>query len=273
MSERNLLHLLFPDDSDKEIKLDKEKFECYSKKKMKDLYPKKRLYQVIGETKKHNRKEEIGYLTLGKKEFIVSDEGENSHILNYVAGYIKVGENTYVELLKSRIPFLLLFWGLLLGILAGLLILLLTPKEPQPIVINPLPPKDVGQTEITDDPHPAAPTVSEEGGGSVSMIYTLSAKYDTQTGDIGIYFRNPSDSNHDVVVELYAVSGETKAKIATSGRVEAGYGISNLKFDAPMVQLAPGSYAAEYRLLFYNPATGEKALVESVISDVVLSVQ
>lgn len=288
MKDVKTIDLWLLSDSDKTVKIDGEEFECYSKKELKRLYEDSKDYMIVGETKKHNKKRAIGKIVSGDKEFAVSEVGSNNRIFNYPAGFVKVGDDKYIQLLKFR-AFIILFFGLLIGIIIAGIILakaLLGGDEIDPdidkgpVIINPMPDKDPNIVP-DDDPNGGGQTDDgtgektdiEEGGGSVSMIYTLEADLSLASSEIAMYFKNPSNSSHDVVLELYIMNGEEPIYVSTSGRIPAGTGLYTMTFDPSKASLAIGSYNAQYRVLYYDAGSGERALVESVIDDLILKVK
>lgn len=273
-------------DADKNVKFGDEEFECYSKKELKKMYGDSDSFLIVGETKKHNKKRAIGKIVAGNSEFIVSEKGSNNRILNYPAGFVKVGNDKYIQLLKFR-AFIIFFIGILIGIIIAAILLakallggdIIDGDDGQkgPVIINPMPAEDPniivddGSGDI-DDGGEEKPDI-EEGGGSVSMIYTLEAELNLETSEISMYFKNPSNSSHDVVLELYIMNGEEPIYVSTSGRIPAGTGLYTMTFDPSKASLAIGSYNAQYRVLYYDAGSGERALVESVIDDLILKVK
>lgn len=258
-------------DYDDEVKLYGEELDCYSPKMMKKLYPDKDSYKIVGEVRSGNKKDAIDKIQIGDKLRKVAEPGAFNKILNKRVGYLCVGEDEYVVLLKSRLLFLILLFGFGAGILAaGVLIWLLLQPEPiEPD--NPMPEPDQYIQTIPDDTGETAPPAND-GGGTVSMIYKLTAKLDLSDNMISMYFKNPSESNHHVVLEMYIISGEDQILIATSGRLPAGTGLYQMEFDENSARLQEGQYQAMYKVAYYNPTTGERALVESNITDVILEV-
>lgn len=261
-------------DYDEHYKIGKnEKFLCYSKKQLERLYPNSEDYKIVGETVKANKKEKIAELLVKENEtYIVSAYGEHNNVLFKTAGYVCVGENKYVALLQSRLAFLLILLLLLVAIVVAVVLIvgLLMRSTPAFEPDHPLPDPDPYVEEIEKDD--TDKVESEGGGGSVSMIYTLAADLSLSSGNINIYFMNPNASNHDVVVQLCIVSEDKEVKIAESGLVQAGYGLYKLDMIEDTAVLSEGVYNAVYKVLYYDPLTGEKALVESTITDVALTV-
>ena len=61
-------------DYDNEIKIYGEEIECYSPKKMKELYPNKD-YKVVGEVRSQNKKEAVERIVIGSKPRKVAEPG------------------------------------------------------------------------------------------------------------------------------------------------------------------------------------------------------
>lgn len=263
-------------DYDKSISIEGTKVKCYSKKMMDKLYKDEKQYTLVGEIKRKNKKEPIGELTVLRSRFQVSALDSNNTILYGRAGYVKVGPSHYVVVLTHRFAFL--FW--LLGLAAGIggmgwIILSLLQAMDKPVIIDPdhpLPTDDPYVETFPDEPGQDTPATSPEGGGSVSMIYTLTVDITLSSGEAKIYFRNPTASNHDVSIDLYVISADgTQTPIAQSGLIRAGYGLETLTL-MDRVQLSEGVYTGKYVVHFYNPETGERALVEPEITDLTITV-
>lgn len=256
-------------DHDQKLKFEQQDISCYSKKQLEKLYPGGG-WRIVGEVCHNNKEEEIGQLRVGKKNHKVSGVGGHGKLLNRRAGYVRVGEDEFVVILKSRIPFFILLLCLVSAI--SLTAAITLSGGGGPVILNPdhpLPDVDQNVTPIEDDNSQKADVA--DGGGSVSMIYTLEAALDLSTGEIGIYFKNPNASSHDVVLELYAVSGGEEYLLAASGRVAAGYALSVLTLSEDAPQLSEGIYTGLYRLRCYDPDSGEMALVAPEITGVTIT--
>lgn len=254
---------------DKKIKLSRKiTVPCYTVKEF-DEYKKKNDTRVVGEALLKNKKEEIARLQLDDTELIVSEYKGHKRLLYKEVGFVHVGGTEYVALLKSRLPFwLMLLTILLLALLLAGLLSWYFSRVPVIGPYNPLPVEDPKAEEIPDDDG----TPVEQDGGAVSLVYSLDAQLNLSTGKIEIYFQNPGTSNHDVVLQMYVVSGGSETLIAESGRIAAGKGLYELSMNEKSAVLSEGLYDAKLKVIFYNPSTGEKALVESDITDVTLTV-
>ena len=123
-------------------------------------------------------------------------------------------------------------------------------------------------------PDTTAPAPDEnKDGGSVSMIYTLSASVSLKNGKTGIFFQNPTKSTHNVMIELYVVSGGNEYLIGKSRLIPPGYQLSTLDYSDSQVTLVKGIYQGLYKVLFYDGTTGEKANVNSNIPNVKITVK
>lgn len=264
-------HILPTNDHDKKLRYEQIDVYCYSKKQLDKRYPEKN-YRIIGEAKPKNKKKELARLAVVSQEkpYVISKLGSHSRLLYKRAGYVFVGNDEYVAMLKPRWPFLLLLMGLL-ALIALLLSMLL--RGSIPIVIqpdHPLPEKDAYVEPIEDDNSEKAAVA--EGGGSVSMIYTLEAKATLSDGVVEIYFKNPNASSHNVVTELYLVSADREILVARSGLIEPGFELHRLDLDSEAVTLSEGVYTGLYKVQCYDPVTGERALVAPEITGVTVTV-
>lgn len=259
---------------DKRLKLKDQDFLGFSKKTLKKTYKDKN-YIVIGEVKKEKQQENTNLLIIGNEKHSVTSLGEHSKLFNRKAGYVCVGGDNYIAILKSRVPFLILLFGLLAGIGIGAALLwnMLTGNDVPVISPNhPLPDVDSNIEDIVGDTDIPNNNISE-GGGSVSMIYSLNAMLDLTDSNVDILFKNPAKSNHDVVLELYITKDNERTLIAQSGRIPAGNSLSKMDLMPGSAILSEGVYEGVYKVIYYNPLTGERALVESDITDVEVTVR
>lgn len=249
----------------RKIRFCKDTLECYSRRKFrKECEPQG--VQISGEVVARAQGGHSRQVEIGGQSYELLKPGAKNRLLYRVAGYLQTDQGDYVALVKSRVPLLLLLLLLLLAAAAAGWFLLARPQARQ---IDPLPP-DPNLGVIEDDDSEKAE--SEEGGGSVTLTYSLDASLSLSTGEIEVYFLNPNASNHDAGLELYVLDGEEPVKIAESGLIPAGYGLTEMELLQDAVTLSQGSYEALFLVSFYDPDTGEKALVESTITDVTLEV-
>lgn len=123
---------------------------------------------------------------------------------------------------------------------------------------------DSNAESIENDPSGEAPSVSQ-GGGSVSISFKDKVTYSLSTGKISMFYQNPGTSTHNVVVQMILVRGEEEYLLSQSGILKPGYQITSMTADENAPQLSAGGYDGKIRLRFYDPETGERAIVDTDI--------
>jgi len=255
---------------DAKVKLKKVTLECFSSRYLKNTYPQGGC-KVLGEVAGGKKRRELGAIVLSGEEHSVSPAGEHSRLLWRTAGYLRVGQDEYVALLKSRVPFLIILFALLAAIVVLALLLMPNgediPAGPQtsdppggsqdigddtpggsqdigddtPAVIapdRPLPDVDSNANALEGDTSEKADAA--EGGGSVTMIYMLDVTVTLSTGEITMYFQNPNASTHNVVLDMYIISNDQEYLVAQSGLLEAGYGLYTMELMENAPSLSEG---------------------------------
>lgn len=104
----------------------------------------------------------------------------------------------------------------------------------------------------------------EQGGGSMTLIYSDQVSVSLSTGKVGLFYQNPLDSSHSIVVQILITRGEEKYLVAQSGGIDPGYMLTELTLEKGL-QLSEGVYEGVIRLLFFDPDTGERAVVDTNI--------
>ena len=264
---------VFRSDYDQKVKIEKRAVFCYSGRQLRKNHP-ERDFVLSGEILSGGSKEQKDTILVQEMTLPVCPAGEHNRFLYQEVGYLKADDGTYIAILKSRIP----FWIILLLLLAavsmtGWMIWKTVFDESIPTVnpYHPLPEEDPYATENRGDEEPKIE--SEEGGGSVSMIYTLTAELSLDDGKIAMYFKNPNASNQDVMLELYLATDQGEILLAESGRLQAGYTLTQMDQIEGAAILKEGQYPAFYKVRCYNSLTGERALVAPTIRDVTVNVR
>ena len=126
--------------------------------------------------------------------------------------------------------------------------------------------------QMTEDPN--ADTIPDDdsekpvvsnGGGSVTISFMDNVTYSLSTGELSLYYQNPNASTHNVVVQVILENGEDEYLLAQSGILTPGHQVTALQADAGAPQLSVGGYNGKLKLLFYDPETGERAIVDTDI--------
>ena len=101
-----------------------------------------------------------------------------------------------------------------------------------------------------------------QGGGSVSLTYSREVAIDLSKKTAGLLFANPSKSNQDMVLQI--VIQDTV--IVQSGTLKPGNQVNTLDLlSGAEKQLTEGVYEGNFNVLYYDPQTGEKAIVNTEI--------
>ncbi|GEM_PF-429043 len=140
---------------------------------------------------------------------------------------------------------------------------------------------------------------SQPGGNFVSFQFEQNIDVDLSAGLCNFNFKNPGESNHNIVVKLQftdsqavTIMGSTgrtekeqkklestegydpdtyRVTIAESGAIRPGYLLENLRLvdQANGATVPPGSYNAVAYLIFYDKDTNERAMLESQLPVVI----
>lgn len=103
---------------------------------------------------------------------------------------------------------------------------------------------------------------SPDGGGSVSLTFTDQVTIDLSKETASLLFANPGKSNQDLVLQI--VIRDTV--IVQSGTIVPGKQVRTLDLlDDAAGQLSPGGYDGKFVVLYYDPDSGEKAILNTEI--------
>lgn len=115
--------------------------------------------------------------------------------------------------------------------------------------------KDIGDSG--DEKLPQA-----EGGGAVSLTYTTKVTVDLSDRMASLYFANPSKSNQDIVLQIIVQD----VVIAQSGTISPGKQLDRLALlEEAVPMLSAGGYNGWFKVLYYQPDTHEKTIVNTEI--------
>ena len=104
--------------------------------------------------------------------------------------------------------------------------------------------------------------VAPKGGGSVSLSYSNKVSIDLSEKVAVLSFSNPGKSTQDMVLQIVVQD----VVLVQSGTLTPGNRIT--KLDLPNgieKQLAPGGYEGMFKIFYYSPETGEKAMVNTQV--------
>lgn len=110
------------------------------------------------------------------------------------------------------------------------------------------------------------------GGGAVSMVYQKEVQISLSSQTASLMFQNPSKSVNDIVLQLVITgSGGTETVIAQSGTLSPGYKVETLDLIEGAASLSEGTYTGKFNVLYYDPDTGEKSVLNSTIEGVAIT--
>ena len=103
---------------------------------------------------------------------------------------------------------------------------------------------------------------NEEGAGSVSLTYSNQVTVTLSNAKASLMFANPGRANQDMVVQVVIQD----LVILQSGTLNPGKMVTALDLlDGMTKRLTAGIYEGKFNILFYDPVTGEKAVVNTEI--------
>ena len=101
-----------------------------------------------------------------------------------------------------------------------------------------------------------------EGGGAVSLTYSNEVTIDISDKAAALYFANPGKSNQDMVIQI-AIQDTI---ILQSGTLSPGNQVKLLNLlEGAEKMLQPGGYEGKFVVLYYDPISGEKSMVNTEI--------
>ena len=101
-----------------------------------------------------------------------------------------------------------------------------------------------------------------EGGGAVSLTYSNEVKIDISDKAAAVYFANPGKSNQDIVLQVIIQD----TVILQSGTLKPGHQVKLLNLlEGAEDMLQPGGYEGKFVVLYYDPISGEKSMVNTEI--------
>lgn len=114
---------------------------------------------------------------------------------------------------------------------------------------------------------------ASEGGGAVSMIYQKVVNIFLSDQTASLMFQNPSKSVNDIVLQLVITSADgTETVIAQSGTLSPGYMVERLDLIKGAAKLSEGKYTGKYNVLYYDPDSGERAVLTGNIEGLEITV-
>ena len=215
--------------------------KCYTKKQMKSLYPGND-FERVAEFAPGSKKKPIGILE-GKRRNALYPYKAHSRLLYHEKGYVAVGEDRYVALLKSALPARLGVLAACLVLIAAAVVFALNINKGQEVASVP----DEQVAEAGKQPELEEGAVDWEGmkpqdtGGVVLGIAIPGYKsitVDANKTDVKVNFQNPEGNPCYFEISLILDDG---TELYKSKMVEPGKGLYDISLSKA---LDPGEYDA-----------------------------
>ncbi len=134
-------------------------------------------------------------------------------------------------------------------------------RKPEQILTPDYAPVEVeAHAETMQDEEEEGKLEQQEGGGAVSLMYSTEVSIGKSDKTVSLLFGNPSKSNQDMVVQIVVQD----TILVQSGLLKPGSQVTSLDIaDTSMLQ--PGTYEGTFKVLYYQPDSGEKAIVNTEI--------
>lgn len=103
---------------------------------------------------------------------------------------------------------------------------------------------------------------SEEGGGSVSLSYSNQVSISLSDKSVQLMFANPGKSNQDMLIQITV----QEQVLAQSGRLTPGHQVTILDLlEDATEKITVGGYDGMFQIFYYDPVSGEKAVINTEI--------
>ena len=137
------------------------------------------------------------------------------------------------------------------------------PSGDDPIILTPdYAPQETEKNQTPIEGDSGEKMEAEEGGGAVGLTYSNKVTIDLSGEQATLMFANPGKSTQDMVVQI-VIQDQI---LVQSGKLTPGNKVTTLDLlDGAAQMLSPGGYDGKFVILYYNPETGEKAVVNTEI--------
>ncbi len=229
--------------------------DCYSKKQMKNIFPKGN-FHVVGEYahggKRGDEKDAEDYAVLRYKDrqFALKEKGKHSGLLYSRSGYVacKGLPNSFVALLKNRLALLLLSLILAAALIAGGVIVFSSLASagtggPGGLELD----KNAVEWEGALPPSEGGNSGQEDG---IRIPGYKSMAIEANSREVSVNLVNPEGNQCYFVISI-ALNG-TDEVIYESKLIPPGKGLYKITLTRPM---APGTYDAQIRYEAYDLAS------------------
>jgi hypothetical protein len=223
--------------------------KCYTKKQMKSLYP-DGAYKVVAEHAAGSRQQPTGVLDSGKRRPVYAYRS-HSRLLYREYGYVVVGEDSYVVLLKNALAPRAAILAACVAVIAGAAFLALALTRPKEAASLPEEPVAAAgkQLELEEGAVAWEGVKTQNTGGVVPGIAIPGYKsitVEANKKDVKVNFQNPEGNPCYFEISLILADG---TELYKSKMIEPGKGLYEITLNQP---LAPGEYDAMIKYDTYS---------------------
>ena len=225
--------------------------KCYTKKQMKSLYPDGG-YKVLAEHAAGSRQQPTGMLDCGARRPLYAYKS-HSRLLYREYGYVAVGEDSYVVLLKNALAPRAAIAAVSLAVIAGAVFGALALTRPQETANMPEEPVAAAgkQLELEEGAVDWEGEKPQDTGGSgavrgIAIPGFKSITVEANKKDVKVNFRNPEGNPCYFEISLILADG---TELYRSKMIEPGKGLYEITLNQP---LAPGEYDAVLKYDTYS---------------------
>lgn len=178
-----------------------------------------------------------------------------------------------MERRQKRDKILILILLLIAAIAMGVTIWALFFRDTAPELTPDYAPQEVEEYAEPVEAESEEKMEASKGGGAVSMVYQKEVGISLSGQTASLMFQNPSKSINDIVLQLVIIGADgTETIIAQSGTLSPGYKVEQLELIKGAAKLSAGEYAGKYNVLYYDPDSGEKAVLNGNIEGIEITV-
>ena len=224
--------------------------KCYTKKQMKSLYPDGG-YKVLAEHAAGSRQQPTGMLDCGARRPLYAYKS-HSRLLYREYGYVAVGEDSYVVLLKNALAPRTAIAAACVAVIAGAAFLALALTSPKEAANFPEEPVAAGkQLELEEGAVEWEGEQSHDTGDSSTIPNIAIPGYKSITveankKDVKVNFQNPEGNPCYFEISLLLADG---TELYKSKMIKPGKGLYEIKLNQP---LEPGEYDAVLKYDTYS---------------------
>jgi len=164
---------------------------------------------------------------------------------------------------KRNVIIILLLALITVGAVTTTVIVLLN-RDNTPVLAPEYAPQDTDDNAKPIENDDNTKLEAAEGGGAVSLTYSKEVTITLSDKKANVVFQNPGKSTKDIVLQLIIESDGKEVVMAQSDLLPAGYMLNTMTL-LDTAKLSAGGYNGKFNVLYYDPDSGERAIVNTNI--------